>query len=142
MSRKPLPFEPQPIKKKKKNATNPRVPALSSPPRQRVDIPEVVNRRLVRLAALFCGIPTALGVLTFIVSYILVSQHIVALPNTVVVLVSMLFFGMGVLGLSYGAISASWDEDRVGSWWGWQEFVRNFAILRNAWQEQKEGKTK
>ena len=107
-----------------------------------MDIPEVVNRRLVRRAALFCGIPTALGVLTFIVSYILVSQHIVALPNTVVVLVSMLFFGMGVLGLSYGAISASWDEDRVGSWWGWQEFVRNFAILRNAWQEQKEGKTK
>ncbi len=138
MSQKPLPFEPQPFKNKKKNT--PAKPP--SPPRQ--GIPDVVNKRLVRRAALFCGIPTALGILTFIVSYIVVSQHIFELPNSAVVLVSMLFFGMGVLGLSYGAISASWDEDRVGSWWGWQEFVKNFAILQNAWQEQrqkqKEGK--
>jgi hypothetical protein len=134
MSQKPLPFEPQPIKAKKKTAKA--SPAIPAPSQKSMGIPDVVNKRLVRRAALFCGIPTSLGILTFIVSYIIVSQHILELPNSAVVLVSMLFFGIGVLGLSYGAISASWDEDRVGSWWGWQEFVKNFAILQTAWKQK------
>ncbi len=135
MSHKPLPFEPQPIQGKKKNPKSP------APSQKSIGIPDVVNKRMVRRAALFCGIPTALGILTFIASYILVSQHIWELPNSAVVLVSMLFFGIGVLGLSYGAISASWDEDRVGSWWGWQEFTKNFSALQNAWK-QKNNPTK
>jgi hypothetical protein len=132
--KKPLPFEPQPFKAKKKPVP---VPQSSAPSRSAMGIPPIVNRRLVRRAALFCGIPTALGILTFIVSYVVVSRHLVELPNTAVVLVSMLFFGIGVLGLSYGAISASWDEDRVGSWWGWQEFQKNCGVLQEAWQTQR-----
>lgn len=140
MSDKPLPFEPQPIKSKKKA---PKTPAPRPVPTQKtMGIPEVVNKRLIRRAAFFSGIPTGLGILTFVVSYIIVSQHWFKIPNTAVVLVSMLFFGLGVLGLSYGAISASWDEDRVGSWWGWQEFKRNFAILREAWQAQQQSQSK
>lgn len=100
-------------------------------------IPEEVNRRIVRRAALFCGIPTGLGLTTFIVSYFLVSKHIVDLPTSAVVLLSMLFLGIGVVGLSYGAISASWDEGRVGSWWGTEEFKTNFGHLRGAWKSQQ-----
>ncbi|HBC41036.1 MAG TPA: DUF3464 domain-containing protein [Pseudanabaena sp.] len=101
-------------------------------------IPDEVNRRIVRRAALFCGIPTSLGLTTFIVSYIVVSKHIFELPTSVVVLLSMLFLGLGVVGLSYGAISASWDEGRVGSWWGGQEFQKNFGYLREAWKTQNQ----
>ncbi|TYQ26634.1 DUF3464 family protein [Pseudanabaena sp. UWO311] len=101
-------------------------------------IPEEVNRRIVRRAALFCGIPTGLGLTTFIVSYFLVSKHIVDLPTSAVVLLSMLFLGIGVVGLSYGAISASWDEGRVGSWWGAEEFKTNFGHLRGAWKSQQQ----
>jgi hypothetical protein len=101
-------------------------------------IPEEVNRRIVRRAALFCGIPTGLGLTTFIVSYFLVSKHIVDLPTSAVVLLSMLFLGIGVVGLSYGAISASWDEGRVGSWWGTEEFKTNFGHLRGAWKSQQQ----
>ncbi len=101
-------------------------------------IPEEVNRRIVRRAALFCGVPTGLGITTFVVSYILVSQHIFDLPTSAVVLVSMLFLGLGVVGLSYGAISASWDEGLVGSWWGNEEFKRNFGYLREAWKSQQQ----
>ena len=50
----------------------------------------------------------------------------------------MLFLGIGVVGLSYGAISASWDEGRVGSWWGGDEFKTNFGHLREAWRSQRE----
>jgi len=101
-------------------------------------IPDEVNRRIIRRAALFCGIPTGLGITTFIVSYILVSKHIVDLPTSAVVLLSMLFLGIGVLGLSYGAISASWDEGRVGSWWGGEEFKKNFGHLTEAWKSQQQ----
>jgi len=76
--------------------------------------------------------------LTFIVSYFLVSKHIVDLPTSAVVLLSMLFLGIGVVGLSYGAISASWDEGRLGSWWGAEEFKTNFGHLRGAWKSQQQ----
>jgi hypothetical protein len=101
-------------------------------------IPEEVNRRITRRAALFCGVPTGLGLTTFVVSYFLVSKHIVDLPTSAVVLLSMLFLGIGVVGLSYGAISASWDEGRVGSWWGAKEFKTNFGHLRGAWKSQQQ----
>ncbi len=101
-------------------------------------IPDEVNRRIIRRAALFCGIPTALGLSTFVVSYFLVSKHIVDLPTSAVVLLSMLFLGMGVLGLSYGTISASWDVGRVGSWWGYAEFRTNFGYLTQAWKSQQQ----
>ena len=50
----------------------------------------------------------------------------------------MLFLGIGVLGLSYGAISASWDEGRIGSWWGGEEFSKNFGHLSGAWKSQQQ----
>jgi len=103
-------------------------------------IPPEVNKRLVRRAALFSGIPTSLGFITFIVSYIVVVKKWADLPNSAVVLVSMGFLGIGVLGLSYGAISASWDENREGHWWGWQEFKQNFGYLKAAWKAQREEK--
>jgi len=101
-------------------------------------IPDEVNRRIARRVAIFCGVPTALGLTTFVVSYFLVSKHIVDLPTSAVVLLSMLFLGIGVVGLSYGAISASWDEGRVGSWWGSEEFKTNFGHLREAWRSQQQ----
>ena len=101
-------------------------------------IPDEVNRRIARRVAIFCGVPTGLGLTTFVVSYFLVSKQIVDLPTSAVVLLSMLFLGIGVVGLSYGAISASWDEGRVGSWWGGDEFKTNFGHLREAWRSQRE----
>lgn len=140
MSKDQIPFEPNSGKKSKKNqaSTSP----LKNPEPQKLQsssdrIPPEVNKRLVKRAALFCGIPTSLGFVTFIASYIIVVKKWADLPNSAVVLVSMGFLGIGVLGLSYGVISASWDENRVGHWWGWQEFKQNFGYLRAAWKAQK-----
>ncbi|MEI6329997.1 MAG: PAM68 family protein [Pseudanabaena sp.] len=119
-------------------------PAPNTKPQAKVNskrdsgIPDEVNRRIARRVAVFCGIPTGLGLTTFVVSYFLVSKHIVDLPTSAVVLLSMLFLGIGVVGLSYGAISASWDEGRVGSWWGADEFKTNFGHLREAWRSQQQ----
>ncbi|MEL6937157.1 MAG: photosystem II biosynthesis protein, partial [Cyanobacteria bacterium J06607_17] len=37
--------------------------------------------------------------------------------------------GLGVLGLSYGVLSASWQEDEAGSLLGLTEFSINFRRL-------------
>ena len=92
-------------------------------------IPEVGSRRMMRRMAVFSGVPTFLGMASFFVSYILLTRHIVELPNVVVLLVSLGCFGLGVLGLSYGVLSASWQEDEVGSLLGLSEFSINFRRL-------------
>jgi hypothetical protein len=88
--------------------------------------------------AVFCGLPSLLGLLTFPICYFIVSQDLFELPNTAVVLVSMGFFGLGVVGLSYGVISASWEEELPGSWLGWSEFRLNFGRIVESWQNRKQ----
>jgi hypothetical protein len=149
----PLPFEPKqsrrkPVKKTPSAPVEPKKAVASTPTKQSSSsaansakstaIPEVVSRRMAKRMALFSGVPTALGVLTFVASYVVVSQHWFKLPNIVVVLVSMGFFGLGVLGLSYGVLSACWDEDRLGTWHGWGEFTTNFGRIRGAWKSRRQ----
>jgi uncharacterized membrane protein len=100
-------------------------------------IPEVVSQRMVRRMLVFCGVPSALGMLTFLMSYFLVTRQLFEVPTSAVVLVSMGFFGLGVLGLSYGVLSASWDEETPGSTIGWAEFTTNFGRMTEAWRSPK-----
>jgi hypothetical protein len=51
------------------------------------------------------------------------------------------FFGLGVIGLSYGILSASWDENREGSFWGTEEFATNFGRMITAWRTARETKS-
>lgn len=149
-SRSPLPFEPT---RRKKLDQKPAVPpsavpksesanrlgqggdrAQSSRSAKETAIPKAVSQRMARRMALFCGVPSVLGISTFFTSYFLLTRDVVALPNVAVVLVSMGFFGLGVLGLSYGVISASWDEEIPGSSLGWSEFNINLGRLTEAWR--------
>lgn len=151
-SRDPLPFEPsQKRKKKSKPQAKPVASKAEAKPKAKPDkprtsssesmaIPDQVSKRMVRRMALLCGIPTALGILSFVVSYLLVVNLEIKLPNVAVVLVSMGFFGLGVLGLSYGVLSASWEEDIPGTLLGWQEFTTNLGRLTSAWREAREAK--
>jgi UDP-N-acetylmuramyl pentapeptide phosphotransferase/UDP-N-acetylglucosamine-1-phosphate transferase len=89
--------------------------------------------------AVFSGIPTGMGMATFVVSYFLVRAK-VDLPPSVVLLVSLGFFGLGVVGLSYGLLSASWDEDQAGSLIGTEQFGVNFGRLQAGWKEARQQK--
>lgn len=106
--------------------------------KEEMAVPAVVSNRMARRMAVFCGVPTALGMLTFIASYLVMSHGWFNLPTVAVVLVSMGFFGLGVLGLSYGVISASWDEELVGSKLGWQEFTTNWGRMVSAWRSSRQ----
>lgn len=160
--RKPLPFEPKRNKEKveKKPPTNSKPENSAKPTKETVkrdkkqeaslkEIPEEVSKRMVRRMAIFSGIPTGLGISSFFVFYLIVTQEWFVIPNTAVLLVSLGLFGLGVLGLSYGIFSTSWDEGRVGSILGTEEFSVNVGRMLSAWRaarkearEAKEAKNK
>jgi Photosynthesis affected mutant 68 len=147
IDRRSLPFEPksrktaeskpksQPIRK----ATAPSKATSSNATRSADSgIPEVVSRRMMRRMAVFSGVPTALGMLTFVVSYLVVTNDLVALPTYAVLLVSLGWFGLGVLGLTYGVLSASWEEEGSGTRLGIAEFKTNLGRTTAAWRENSE----
>ncbi len=141
-----LPFEPSSSRKKTDKpapvsaAAKPSRPAStqrSGAAKDSTRIPDAVGKRMIKRMALFCGVPTALGVVTFFVSYFVVTNDIFDLPPTAVLLVSLGFFGLGVLGLSYGVLSASWDETLTGSRLGWAEFRLNLGRMTDAWRNRE-----
>jgi hypothetical protein len=148
--REPLPFEPRSTQKKtpKKEPvvsqqTTTKTPTKSARNVRRDDaslsaIPDVVSKRMIRRMALFSGVPTAMGIGSFVVSYYVVINKIIELPTVAVLLVSLGFFGLGVLGLSYGILSTSWDEDRVGSPLGGEEFALNLGRMVQAWKASRQ----
>ena len=105
-------------------------------PGERNEIPKAVSQRMLRRIAFFSGMPIALGVGVFFLSYYLMSRQIVALPHVAVLLVTMGCFGLSVLGVTYGVLSASWD-DEPGSLVGLGEFKLNFGRAMESWKEGK-----
>lgn len=155
IDRQPLPFEPtksrkQTERKAERKATKPTSkPSSVTAPNQRGEpkssratqatgIPDAISRRMVKRMAVFCGIPTFLGMSTFIVSYLVIIGDIYKVPTYAVLLVSLGFFGLGVLGLSYGALSASWDEETPGSRFGWSEFRTNWGRMTSGWKAARQ----
>lgn len=147
---KRLPFEPASSRKKDEKK-----PAFANSGTQRSDakkttgksslraaenagIPEVVSRRMAKRMALFCGVPSLMGMLSFVGSYVVIRNHWMELPPVVTLIVSLSCFGLGFVGLSYGVISASWEEDQDGSFWGMSEFKSNWSKITAARKESKE----
>jgi Photosynthesis affected mutant 68 len=145
-----LPFEPktkrqkpvkgkkqQPVIKQESGNQGERKPPYT---KEEMAVPEVVSQRMIRRVAGFSGVPTVLGITTLIASYLLLTYADVHLPPIAVLLANMGFFGLGVLGITYGVLSASWDEDRVGGLLGWNEFTTNWGRMVEGWRETRQKK--
>ena len=143
-----LPFEPARSKRKEKAkaaassakpaaepATAPKTPIARDKANASLSaIPEVVSRRMVRRMAWATGVPTGLGIASFFAFYLIATQGWFELPSSAVLLVTAGLFGLGVVGLSYGILSASWDERYVGSFIGWEEFTLNAGRVWESWR--------
>ncbi len=101
-------------------------------------IPDRVANRMARRVALATGIPTLLGMAVFVVSYLLVSRHILEIPPSTTLLASGACFLLGLLGLSYGVLSASW-EDEAGSLLGREQIGLNISRIRTSLQAMRRG---
>jgi hypothetical protein len=135
--RGPMPFEPRQNKKKKLKQAATSTQKVSAKSQQvnrsnTAAIPDVVSKRMARRMAVFCGIPTAMGMSSFFIFYWILSHQWLELPPYFVLFVTLSWFGLGFLGLSYGIFSASWDENKVGSWWGLEEFKLNWGRMGNS----------
>ena len=109
----------------------------SSPNRQQV-IPEAVSNRMARRIAIATGVPTVMGMGVFVGSYLLVTRHIAEVPTGVTLAASGGCFLLGVVGLSYGVLSASW-EDAPGSLLGNEQIGINISRLRSSLKAMRKG---
>ena len=149
--RGPLPFEPRNNNKKGKSKKTAPAQAVkqkrqASSRRTRPNsnlsaIPDVVSKRMGQRMAIFCGIPSALGMSSLFIFYWIKANEVVELPPYLAFAVSFGFLGLGVLGLSYGLFSASWDEERPGSVLGGDEFKINFERTKDAWKASRKADT-
>ncbi|MGK7934614.1 MAG: PAM68 family protein [Xenococcaceae cyanobacterium] len=154
-----LPFEPRQNKKKNTNKASAKVENKSTKTSQKSEtksnrkgansrqvdsadaslsaIPDVVSKRMARRMALFCGIPTSLGISSFFIFYWISSNQWLVLPPYLVLFVSFSLFGLGFVGLSYGIFSASWDETQAGSWLGLEQIKTNWQRTTSAWKSSR-----
>ena len=120
--RDPLPFEPR----------------RSAPETGRNQaIPKDVANRMARRVAISTGVPSVMGMAVFVISYLLVSRGILDIPPSITLVASGLFFLLGLAGLSYGVLSASW-ESQPGTLLGLEHLKPNLQRLRSSIRAQKQ----
>ena len=99
-------------------------------------IPKYVANRMARRIAFTTGIPTISGMGVFIGSYFLISRGIAEISPTLTLVSSAMCFLVGLLGLSYGILSASWDFN-PGSFLGFENIRPNYNRIKDAFNSTK-----
>jgi len=100
-------------------------------------VPEAVTNRMLKRIFIFAGTPVVLGMLLFPLFYYIKKVEGIDLPVWAVYIVQTTIFGGGLLGISYGIISTSFDENREGSFLGWNEFKANLPQVLNSFGGNK-----
>jgi hypothetical protein len=93
---------------------------------------------MARRIAVASGIPSVMGMGVFVVSYLLISRQIIDVPTGVTLIASGGFFLLGVLGLSYGVLSASWESE-PGTLLGTEQLGLNIGRVRQSLRAMRSG---
>ena len=96
-------------------------------------IPKYVADRMARRIFFTAGIPTILGMSVFVASYFVVTKNIAEIPPSATIGISAIFFLIGLGGLSFGLLSASWDE-KPGSFMGLENIPLNIKRAKEAFK--------
>ncbi|KAG2440787.1 hypothetical protein HXX76_003643 [Chlamydomonas incerta] len=131
------PVKPQPAQQQQQ-APQQAEPA-PAPARRAVvsSTPQVVVDRMFRRILVFTGVPVFTGMALFPLFYYLRVVMDIEYPLWIVYVSQVLTFGGGLFGITYGALSSSWDPTREGSAMGWSEMQANLAILLNSGNRNK-----
>ena len=133
--RSSLPFEP----KGTKQATGKQALKMaSSSPRQEA-IPRYVADRMFRRVVVFTGLPTVAGMGVFVGSYLLITRGIADIAPGLTLATSGGFFLLGLVGLSFGVLSSSWDP-QPGSVLGFENLKPNLQRMRESIRAAKKSK--
>ena len=96
-------------------------------------IPKYVADRMARRIFFTAGIPTIMGMSVFVISYIIVTRNIAEIPPSSTIAISAMFFLLGLAGLSFGILSASWDKE-PGSFFGIENIPMNIQRAKAAFK--------
>ena len=127
------------IKKKKISESNAfkniekNVQTITPKTKQSTGIPKYVADRMAKRIFFTAGIPTIMGMSVFVVSYVIVTRNIAEIPPSSTIAISALFFLLGLGGLSFGILSASWDKD-PGSFFGIENIPLNIERAKAAFR--------
>ncbi|ABM72234.1 conserved hypothetical protein [Prochlorococcus marinus str. MIT 9515] len=110
-----------------------KVPTITSNTKKSTGIPKYVADRMARRIFFTAGIPTIMGMSVFVVSYIIVTRNIAEIPPSSTIAISALFFLLGLGGLSFGILSASWDKE-PGSFFGIENIPLNIERAKAAFK--------
>ena len=106
---------------------------VTTPRQSSSGIPKYVADRMARRIFFTTGIPTIMGMSVFVVSYIIVTKNIAEIPPSSTIAISALFFLIGLAGLSFGILSASWDKE-PGSFFGIENIPLNIERAKAAFK--------
>ena len=127
--RSPLPFEPKGSGKVAKEPAGAKQEA----------IPRYVADRMARRVAVFTGLPSIAGMGVFVASYFVVTRDLAEIPPGATLVGSGFFFVLGLVGLSVGVLTASWDKE-PGTLLGFENFKPNVQRMRESIRAQKQTK--
>ena len=102
---------------------------------KRSGIPKYVANRMARRILITTGLPTLSGMGVFIGSYYLISGDIAEISPTLTLVTSAICFFVGLLGLSFGILSASWDP-QPGSILGIENIKPNISRIKDAFKSK------
>ena len=110
-----------------------KVPLITPKAKQSSGIPKYVADRMAKRIFFTAGIPTIMGMSVFVISYIIVTRNIAEIPPSSTIAISALFFLLGLGGLSFGILSASWDKE-PGSFFGIENIPLNIERAKAAFR--------
>ena len=130
--RKGLPFEPDSAKARSVSSAG-KAKATQA-------IPKSVANRMARRVAIFTGLPTLAGMGVFVGSYVLITRGIADIAPGTTLAASGFCFLLGLGGLSYGVLSASWEAND-GTLLGFENVRTNLERLRSSIRAQKQNRS-
>lgn len=78
-------------------------------------VPELVADRMIRRIAFFFGIPVFGGLAIFVAAFFISKKYDIVVPPPMVAYATQVPFVAGLLGITYGILSSSWDEVKFQS---------------------------
>ena len=101
-------------------------------------IPEKVAQRMTKRMLPFVGIPL-FGVMgTFVAFWYLRVYKDMVFETSIVAFTTIAVLALSLLGITYSVMSASWDEDREGSFLGIDEFQNNVQSIKDGLGRSRE----
>mmetsp|Transcript_10017 Transcript_10017/g.16752 ORF Transcript_10017/g.16752 Transcript_10017/m.16752 type:complete len:254 (+) Transcript_10017:81-842(+) len=93
-------------------------------------VPELVADRMIRRIAVFFGVPVFGGLTIFVGAFFYSKKYDMVVPPAIIAYATQVPFVVGLLGITYGILSASWDNE-PGSALGIKEFKTNFKRIQD-----------